>query len=63
MSALVLRRLPNGRWLLVLAPDAQRLETKRGAAPGPAARVLREDLETPGRVPFLAPLPAAGGRA
>ena len=44
MSALVLRRLPSGRWALLAVPD-----------PPP---VPREEAR---RLPFLAPLPAAGG--
>jgi hypothetical protein len=49
MSALVLRRLANGRWLLVLAPDPEPVAPKRRAVP-------REEA----RVPFLSPLPAGG---
>lgn len=50
--SLRLVRLPSGAWALVAAPDAQRLETERRAA-----QVVREAR----RVPFLAPLTAAGG--
>jgi len=51
MSALVLRRLPSGRWALVAVPDAQPVATERRP-------VRREESR---RLPFLAPLPAAGG--
>lgn len=62
MSALVLRRLPSGRWALVAVPDPQHVATKRRDARGPAARVTREHLATSGRLPLLTPLPAVGGR-
>lgn len=49
MSALRLVRLPDGRWALLAAPDPEPVAPKRP----------REEV----RVPFLSPLPAAGGRA
>lgn len=51
MSALVLRRLPSGAWALVAVPDAPPVATER-----------RPVLDAR-RLPFLSPLPAAGGRA
>jgi hypothetical protein len=63
MSALVLRRLPSGRWGLLAVPDPQHFETKRRDVPDSAARVTREDLAASGRLPLLTPLPAVGGRA
>lgn len=63
MNALVLRLLPSGRWVLLAAPGSQHVATKRGDVPDSAARVTREDLAASGRVPFLSPLSASGGRA
>ncbi|MDX9736008.1 MAG: hypothetical protein RBU36_17900 [Thermoanaerobaculia bacterium] len=53
MSALVLRRLPSGAWALVAVPEAQPVATVRRPVPREEAR----------RLPFLVPLPAAGGRS
>lgn len=51
MSALVLRRLPSGRWALLAVPDPLPVATERRPVPHEEAR----------RLPFLAPLPVAGG--
>jgi hypothetical protein len=63
VSALILRRLPSGRWALLAVPDPEHVATERRDARGPAARVTREDLATSGRLPLLTPLPAVGGRS
>ena len=52
MSALVLRRLPSGAWALVAVPDPLPVATER--------RHVREPRRIPS-LPFLAPMPAAGG--
>lgn len=48
--SLRLVRLPSGLWSLVAVPDGQPVAPKRRPVP-------REEV----RVPFLSPLPAAGG--
>ncbi len=53
MSALVLRRLPSGRWALLAVPDPPPVATKRRLVPRGEAH----------RLPFLVPLPAVGGRS
>lgn len=50
VSAFRLVRLPSGRWALLAVPDPEPVAPKRRAVP-------REEA----RVPFLSPLPAAGG--
>ncbi len=58
--SLRLVRLPRGAWSLVAVPDSQHVATERRAV---SPEVVREDLAEPGRLRFLASLPAAGVRA
>ncbi len=58
--SLRLVRLPSGAWGLVAVPGEQRLATKRRAD---SREVLLEERARPRRLPFLASLLAAGGRA